>query len=242
MTAKIVIVCASVILCAAAIFTMTSCKAERFRVICSELFENVKDSYKAGERVKINFPFVATDTDYSFFIDGEALNGSYDEQKGYVFEFTMPDHDVNITFESKNSMVYTPLTPEPGTVLITYRDKILSTADAEQDFYQITITATETEWEHLALVRSSDRNDEEYIIPASVYQSLVNYAENSWLEDWNHLEEPLSLEGRLISFGISIDGEYLEISSDSMPQDGETVLEYLRLSIADYLTADNMVK
>lgn len=238
MSAKIIILCVAVILCVAAIFTMVSCKTQRYKVHCDELFENVKSSYKPGDRVNINYPYIATDTDYKFYLDGEAVNASYDEGRGYVLEFTMPDRDVKVTVESRNSMVYTPIPTEAGTLLIDYWEKTLSTAEGEQEIYQITVEATEMENEHLAVLQMGD-NRQEYIIPISVYESLVNFAENSCLEEWNYLEDPFSLEGKIISFTLCVDGEYLEISSDSMPEDGETVLEYLRLSIKDHLIEAN---
>jgi len=84
----------------------TSCKAERYKVICAEgAFKNVKSAYRPGERVKIYFPYVATDTDYSFCLDGERINGiSYSDRKGFVLTFTMPGHDVELTCNSINSM------------------------------------------------------------------------------------------------------------------------------------------
>ncbi len=33
-------------------------------------FSNAKDSYRAGEQVTLIYPFIATDTDYSFSVDG----------------------------------------------------------------------------------------------------------------------------------------------------------------------------
>lgn len=68
-------------------------------------YSNAKDSYKAGTNVKLYFELIATDTDYSFTLDGEPVKWSYDENKGFVIEFTMPEHDVKLECHSKNSML-----------------------------------------------------------------------------------------------------------------------------------------
>ncbi len=72
------------------------------------LFNKAKDSYREGEKVTMYFDLIATDTDYSFFIDGERVNCEYDEDKGYIISFVMPAHDVKVSVETKNSMTYVP--------------------------------------------------------------------------------------------------------------------------------------
>ncbi len=68
-------------------------------------FKGAKSAYKEGEKVTLYFPFIATDTDYSFYVDGERVNPGYEEDKGYVIEFTMPAHDVTVGYSSVNSML-----------------------------------------------------------------------------------------------------------------------------------------
>jgi hypothetical protein len=55
--------------------------------------------------VTLYFDLVATDTDYSFLLDGEPIHYTYDDQKGFVIQFTMPDHDVKLEYDSRNSML-----------------------------------------------------------------------------------------------------------------------------------------
>ncbi len=78
--------------------------------LCGQEFfyEGVKDSYREGEKVEINYKFIATDTDYSFYVDGEDFNPGYDDEKGFIISFVMPDHDVKILCESRNTMFYVP--------------------------------------------------------------------------------------------------------------------------------------
>ncbi len=68
-------------------------------------FRNAKEKYYEGETVEFYFYMVATDTSYSFFLDGQPYNPSYQNDKGYIIRFVMPDHDVKIEVFSKNIMV-----------------------------------------------------------------------------------------------------------------------------------------
>ncbi len=70
-------------------------------------FSGAKDSYRAGESVKLYFEFIATDTDYTFFVNGESVNAEYGD-RGYEISFVMPDHDTEVYYESRNTMVYDP--------------------------------------------------------------------------------------------------------------------------------------
>ena len=68
-------------------------------------YSNAKDSYRAGASVTVYFEMIATDTDYSFLLDGESVPYTYDAKKGFVIRFTMPDHDVTLECRSVNSML-----------------------------------------------------------------------------------------------------------------------------------------
>ena len=64
--------------------------------------------YAAGDSVMFIFVMRATDTDYSFFLDGESIYESYHPEYGYCFQFMMPDHDVKFIWTSRNTMLYDP--------------------------------------------------------------------------------------------------------------------------------------
>lgn len=69
-------------------------------------FESKKTAYAAGDRVTVYFKLIATDTDYRFWADDDvALSQDYDNEHGYIFNFTMPKHDVTLHVESHNSML-----------------------------------------------------------------------------------------------------------------------------------------
>ena len=87
------------------------CAGQRYKVdYCGQksAYTGAKNSYRAGQTVVLYYEMIATDTDYSFYLDGEALRMTYEDRKGYKIEFTMPEHDVKLECRSRNSMVYIP--------------------------------------------------------------------------------------------------------------------------------------
>lgn len=60
---------------------------------------------KAGEELVIYYPMIATDTDYSFLVDGMSFRPDYRRETGFVFRFVMPDHDITIECNERNSML-----------------------------------------------------------------------------------------------------------------------------------------
>ena len=68
-------------------------------------YKNAKDEYRAGEKVTVYYWMIATDTDYSFSLDGAELSRDYDTKKGFILSFSMPNHDVVLHCFSRNSML-----------------------------------------------------------------------------------------------------------------------------------------
>lgn len=105
---KTAVIITSLLLLGSFPFFFSGCKAEKFNVdYCGSksCYSNAKDSYKAGTKVTLYFDLIATDTDYSFTLDGKPVSYSYDNNKGFVIEFTMPEHDVKLECHSRNSML-----------------------------------------------------------------------------------------------------------------------------------------
>ena len=98
------------ILFAIAGFCFIRCLGESYTIdYCGEkgCYEGAKDSYPAGTEVKLCYGLIATDTDYSFYLDEQPLQYEYDSEKGFIIQFTMPNHDVKLECVTKNSMVST---------------------------------------------------------------------------------------------------------------------------------------
>ena len=78
-----------------------------FKLIHSSHFTSEKTEYDPGELVEVVFPWIATDTDYQFYIDGAFAIPEYVDGE-YVFRFLMPAHDTEVSYSSCNSMFYNP--------------------------------------------------------------------------------------------------------------------------------------
>ena len=65
--------------------------------------------YAAGDTVLLSFEMQATDVSITFYLDGEVLNASYyNEQYGFCYHFVMPEHDVKLTWTTRNLMESEP--------------------------------------------------------------------------------------------------------------------------------------
>lgn len=82
-----------------------------------------RTAYAEGDTVKVTFDLIATDTDYSFYLDCDDTELDRDYENGvFILTFRMPAHDVKLTKSSRNTMVCVP------TVTITFENRI-GTAD-----------------------------------------------------------------------------------------------------------------
>ena len=89
-------------------FSLFGCGKKQYRLNYDGYgFESRKTAYAAGDPVTVYFNLIATDTRYDFALDDDAvaLEQGYDPQRGYVFTFTMPDHDVTLSVSSENTML-----------------------------------------------------------------------------------------------------------------------------------------
>ena len=67
-------------------------------------YGGAKEYYEEGEQVTLRYGLIATDTDYSFRLDGAPIHFRYD-QGAFVIEFTMPAHDVRLECNAVNTMM-----------------------------------------------------------------------------------------------------------------------------------------
>ena len=95
------------LLCVLLLVGLAGCSGEKYRVEYDykDAYRNAKDYYRAGAEVTLYYDLIATDTDYSFYLDGEYVPFTYDEEKGFIIEFIMPEHDVHLTCNQRSSML-----------------------------------------------------------------------------------------------------------------------------------------
>ena len=72
-----------------------------------------RKQYRAGEQVVLYYFMVATDTDYTFVVDGMAVQPDFERSTGFIIRFTMPDHDVTIRCIERNTML-----PDDDNIII----------------------------------------------------------------------------------------------------------------------------
>lgn len=105
---KILFISLTLLLVGSFSFFFSGCKTKKYNVdYCGSkyCYSNAKDSYRAGSKVILYFDMIATDTDYTFTLDGKPIQWSYDDKKGFVIEFIMPEHDVKLECHLKNTML-----------------------------------------------------------------------------------------------------------------------------------------
>ncbi len=93
------------------VFGFNGCFSKKYNVDygdSKEAFRGAKDAYRAGQEVTLCYPHIATDTDYTFYVDGKRVNPDYSDKDGFTIAFTMPAHDIRVRVEEKNTML-----PEP---------------------------------------------------------------------------------------------------------------------------------
>ena len=113
-TMKIAIIIAVVIFVGCGAFALNSCGGEKYKMEYDSkaLYRGAKDSYKVGQKVTLRFPYVATDTSYSFYLNGKSIDATYSDIGGYKLEFIMPPYDAKLECVTRNDMMYIP--PEEG--------------------------------------------------------------------------------------------------------------------------------
>ena len=71
-----------------------------------DCYTGAKKSYRPGKEITLYYDYtmIATDTNYTFYLDDKQLNVTFEDGKGYRIEFTMPDHDVKLEVRTDSSM------------------------------------------------------------------------------------------------------------------------------------------
>jgi hypothetical protein len=215
--------------------------APRYKVICDGFFEGVRRSYPEGAQVCIWFSLIATDTDYRFTVDGEPAPLRYDEQKGYVIEFTMPDHDVTVEVDSHNSMVYEPETePEPVLLVNSYRAEAAA-PDEGGGYYELLLCDIGSPDSLLLTEYRRENADEpvesaEYTVPNDVLDACAAIVKEYDMAGWNSSPESTSEDGaKLVCRFWDDSGNLHRVSNECMPPNGREALDAIHNVLAQAL-------
>lgn len=215
------------------------CGSKKYKVDYSgqkDWYENAKDEYRAGENVVIYFKYIATDTDYKFYLDGAELDRDYDEKKGFILSFTMPERDVSLKCESHNSMIdnsFTENTTEPEFVmLIDYYHGTVGTADGGSS-YELVLGKKDGNLE-LDVYRTEDGVDKPvgiYTVDSSAEDECFKLINDSGFDTWKDCDEdPIEGAETVLKY-LNDDGSYTRVSTDRMPDGGEAKLNAVKAKL-----------
>ena len=230
---------------------LCGCTGTRYRVdYCGQkyAYTGAKDSYRPGEQVVLYYEFIATDTDYSFLLDGQGLRFSYDDSKGFRIEFTMPEHDVRLECRSVNSMEYIPPededpVPDDEALRIEYIRRVEEPADTSLSC--ILVYAFE---EDLAFLRVEDPGTVplNYLVPAEIIAECQALAREAGMDAWQQTGggSPSGAAGSGTFQSVCFLGDGLECSADSsrMPEGGREALDRLEELLRSYADEDSLIE
>lgn len=203
-------------------------------------FEGARDAYKAGEQVTLYYGFIATDTDYSFYVDGGRFNAPYTD-KGYEISFVMPAHDVDVRVQSRNSMVYQP----PSTRSEAAETELLL------DYYHA-VVGMETGSRSQELVLSRVKGERELLLEVidktNGTEETGRYRVPSFAEEGgfaavqeNELPSLVGKEGDPIDGAVTVvkfrnsDGTYSRVSTDNVKDGGEQALDSVAAALRRFV-------
>lgn len=229
-------------------FGLSGC-AKKYQVdYCGQqgAYDNAKKSYRAGEQVELHYKYIATDTDYSFYLDGEHVDYSYDDKHGFVISFIMPEHDVKLECRTVNSMVWMdPEIPEAEEItegdepvmLVDYYTAVVATVGGDRSLERV-LYAYSDEQVKLVVYTKEDGEDEvseSYLVPYEAVKRCYEIIRKNKLNKWNDKYDGPAPTGSVtvVKFRED-DGSYIRVSTDAMPSDGESIMDSIGSAMAGY--------
>lgn len=205
-------------------------------------FENAKDVYAAGEKVTLYFPFIATDTDYHFYVEGADFNTDYDDAKGYIISFVMPENDVKVWFDSVNSMEYIP--SNATEMLIDYYEATVATVGGDE-YYELVLLANN---DRSVVIVDAYWGDEEgethkkYAVPAEVVDECYEAIEKCNFREWNSNPDYYGITGAYYVLNFKDGVTYTRVTSDHMPDNGKALMWSVGSIINRYITDEYLIE
>ena len=250
-TMKIIVIIAAVAVGVAALLgALSSSGNEKYRIEydSKDLYNGAKDRYTAGQKVTLYFPYVATDTSYSFYLNGKAIDKTYSDFSGYKLEFVMPPYDAKLECVTRNDMMYYP--PEEGveeTLLYEYYRATTAVPEGMSETYSIAlyhVSETDAEGnqedrsELRVKERKSDGTETENIYDAKFYGSYECdlIADEYHMHGWNTMKNTISEDGILVAVKFKTGTGYIRVSNECMPENGRDGMGKIREILEGYMT------
>ena len=223
--------------------SLFGCTGKKYKVdYCGQegCYSNATKSYRAGEQVELYCELIATDTDYSFYLDGESINYQYDDQHGFVIKFIMPDRDVKLECVMKNTMEYDPsaVTPNEDVMLIDYYTAVVGTPGYDR-YSEKVLYVYSDELAKLTLYSKfadEEEESESYLVPFKAVEECYEIIRQNKLGEWNDRYDGPALSGGVTAVRFrQDDGSYIRVSTDAMPDDGERIMDSIGGVMNGYL-------
>lgn len=218
-------------------------KADKYKIDFGgqeSFFEGAKDSYREGEKVTLYFDLIATDTDYSFFLDGEEINVDYDDDRGFIITFTMPAHDVTLECESENTMIRGPEVV-PDILLFDYYTATTGT-DGYDGSREITLSTYTRENHRLSVFVKESPDAEEtrtdYLVPAELSEKCYRAVFEREMNEWADRDDLEPIDGRVVVLKFKNGGEYIRLSSEAAPYGGVSEMDAIGAMLSAYATPE----
>ncbi|MBQ7475393.1 MAG: hypothetical protein IJS78_05670 [Clostridia bacterium] len=189
-------------------------------------FSGAKASYREGETVTFYFPLTATDTDYSFFVDGEPFDPDYSDGDGFIFTFPMPAHDVKVDYTAENTSVYRPEIV-PDVLLIDYYTATVGT-DGCDSYHEAALYTATGEYQKLLIINGGADGEEtvtEYHVPPETSEKCFRVIFELELDRWDEEEDRTCLDGSVTTVKYRFGDDYKTASTNDMPYGGEGALD-----------------
>lgn len=207
---------------------------KRYKVEYDGYFIGGRNSYRAGQKVTVKVP-VATDETLTVYLDNEILQSSpKSDASNYVFEFTMPDHDIKLKSESVNDMICR-INIE---MLVDYFEKNMAVPDDTSTYEIVLNSYTETEAQIDVYTKASESDSEvkkTYIVPISVIDEVFEIIDNYDMKNWNSETDNNSITGKLYVCKFLGSEEYIRTTSENMPENGVNAFKEIKAKLSEYL-------
>ncbi|MBR6518520.1 MAG: hypothetical protein IKT63_02470 [Oscillospiraceae bacterium] len=89
---------------------------------------------------------------------------------------------------------------------------------------------------------SEDESCTEYLVPYEVAENCYKEIKKHRLDCWNGMKNAVSLDGTLIVCKYYMDGKYIRVSTEEMPENGETVLKNISDIMSGSIDTDYMIE
>ncbi len=206
-----------------------------------DAYAHAHDTYKTGEKVRLTYPASAADTDRAFYLDGEPLEPDYEDGKGFILRFTMPDRDVKLECRASSvTQAPTQDADREDVMLLDFYTATVAAADDDGGHLEMALyTTVSGKWKLLVYRQESQEEPETctaYNVPYMAVDKCFAILDEENVRAWN--DEPTDGEEGAVTVCKfrDTDGTYVRVTSEAMPEGGARAFARIRETLQSYAT------